>query len=1285
MSQSAPPSASHAAVLELPDEVQLSGRVSRTGSDQLELREVRLVGGRGPKRLSLKQGAVATLVPQALEGANGPIERIRVTIAGINGGTVLLKPADEAAGRNLEAFDQGLSAPAGEPDEQAIAATGSGNTLADFERIACAQLEPLWAAFIDQLPHYLRERTTRGSSSHASALAEAARDLHKAGKDFKSGLMQQVRTNFRDLTPVSPASRLWQQTGKSEDHTLDLVDLADFEDYLAVDRMINIGREWYGEVLECLTVRLADVLDVSPLDLRLPMHVAELCTGLQSLLARAEINHTATPAIFDGFMRNFMPHLEGYYERLNAKLKAAGVYPDLEEEIRSKGSVLERALAERQRGDRPPRPEQEQEQEQTEPEPAKAADDAGSGQGPGSSEPQGPGPAVYQSVLDALNFQREVLPGNAVASDSPAASAESVLLALDNLQRDSALRAELRDLGSLRQFLAANSDRFATLRGTAGSGPDSINQLDLVDTLFDTLQTQVDVSSQLQPTLSDLQVPLAKLALQEPQFFIDHQHAARGVIDKLAQLAASGNFPNRMLEGKVTEIIGSIVERYDRDAQVFDTALEQIDKLVQQQEAAQARNIERVIRTQEGQYRLRQARAEVDRAIRDQLGEGDVPQLLLDFIHHGWRDLLVLTCVKQGTDSASWQDQLRTLDLLSEWLAEQQGQSSDGLSMQHGLEAGPFIDMLEQQVSSELPANLELGPVLAELREALSGEKPVASAQLDDSDFNSGANGADLNERLARTHRLRRWVGRVQQLETGSWLSYRDRHGERKRMQLAWLSPDNDHFIFVNERGQKVAEMNAVQLARQLSRGAKPPSTADRMSLVDQSMYGTLESVQRTLNFSRNHDQLTQLINRETFIDQVARALRHANRKSSQHAVLHLNIDQFRLVNEVYDQVAGDQVLAEFAKLLSQLHGSKMSTARLGNDSFGILLIDHDIERALAAAEKIRGDIESGNLEIEGELIRFTVSIGMAPISDYSVSVDAILEGAEQAMHTAKAEGRNRVELYRESAEKVARQQHLRQESRQDLERALATERFVLRAQPIVKTELRGERRISRHYELLLGLRGPEGDIESPEKFILAAERHGFMTEVDRWVVREAFQWISQLMDAQKVVPSLAINLSGTSITNDAFMEYLFEQISEFGVGTNRLCFEITETGTITNLVKAADFVRAFRSIGCKFSLDDFGTGLASHNYLRELPVDYVKIDGTFVTGIHENRNDYTMTRSINDLAHFLGQETIAESVENEPIIVKLEELGVDFLQGWGVGRPKLLTDIAAELSSIEK
>jgi diguanylate cyclase (GGDEF)-like protein len=504
-------------------------------------------------------------------------------------------------------------------------------------------------------------------------------------------------------------------------------------------------------------------------------------------------------------------------------------------------------------------------------------------------------------------------------------------------------------------------------------------------------------------------------------------------------------------------------------------------------------------------------------------------------------------------------------------------------------------------------------------------------------------------------------------------------------MQLAWISEERDRYIFVNERGQKVADLSAIQLARQLSKGMQPPAPADKLTVVDQSLYQTLEHAQETLSFARNHDSLTKLINRETFLDQMQRALRHAQRKHAQHAVLYLNIDQFNLVNEVYDRIHGDQVLLEFARLLAQLHGKKASSARIEADSFAVLLLDRSMEQAMKVAESIRQDIEVGSVDIDGDKIGFTVSIGVIPIAEHSPEVGQLLNTARDTMHHAKDQGRNRVIQFEDDQATANKYTREKSRARQDLEQAVASDRFVLQAQPIVLAGIHSGVPANLHYELLLGILNKEGSLTSPEEFIASAERYGFMTLVDRWVVREAFSWISSLMDAQKVVPRLSINLSGGSVTDDSFMDYLFDQISEYGVGTSRICFEITETGTISNLVKAADFVRAFRNIGCKFSIDDFGTGLASHNYLRELPVDYVKIDGSFITQIHQNRNDYAIARSINDLAHFLGQETIAESVENDEIIDKLTEIGVDYLQGWGVGRPKVLPEVAKDLSSIEK
>jgi diguanylate cyclase (GGDEF)-like protein len=1276
----------HAAVLELPDDLRLGGRVCPE-ADGLLLQGVRLVGGKAGARLSLPRGTAATLVFDNLADGQGPLPRLRVTIAGIAGKDLRLSPDPGQDSGLAERCLQALATPPmpASPAARQASPAGTPGLVATFEERSLGALAAHFEQWLAQLTKHLFDLTIRGgyAESQAGELYDAVKSLKRHQEQMTADFVARIRERFRDMTPEKLTTYQWERKQSAEEK-LGLVDLEEFEGFLAVDRMINVGKDLHGEILECLTVRLAIAMGVEPLKLRLPVHVTELCSALQETLQQFTIHPSALPISYKFCSREFLPGLKEIYQALNQLLVEAGLYPGLEEEILSKGSLLERAAA----ANTPWRPQP--------PRPAESGGDAVDKRGPvreavdnvvqrigATLNPE----KLYQSVIDALNFKRQVqgIPTHPEGREGPVADTASVVSALGSAQQDAQLRREIRDAGSLREFLAQHGERLEALSGTIGPTPENLNQIELVDNLFTTIRSQLDVSKQLQPIIGELQIPLAKLALLEPQFFLDRAHAARAVIDKLSQLAASGNFPNRTLESRVEAIIEEIVQRYDRDSGVFDSALEQIDKLVAQQANAHARNVERVVRTQEGQERLRQARTEVAAAIRERLDGTQVPAVLQDLIDKGWRDLLILTHVKDGPHSESWREHLRTLDLLAEWLAEQQGESAAELSVQRGLEAEPFVDMLEQQINSDLPANMDLAPVFAELRDILAGDKPVATRAPDREAYTPEPDSGHLRQRLGKTQRLRRWVYRVEQLHPGTWLSYRDRQGNRRRMQLAWVNPTRDRFIFVNDRGQKIADMNSVRLARLLSKGAKPPTPAETLPLVDQSMYSTLEEVQKALSFARNHDQLTNLINRDTFLDQVGRALGHANRKSSQHAVLQLNIDQFQLVNELYDQVSGDQVLAEFGKLLSQLHGRKVSSARLEGNDFGILLVDHDQEQARQVAEQIRADIEASPAEVEGEMVRFTVSIGVAPILDYSPDVDSIMAAAASAMRLAKQRGRNQVAVYEPSGEVIQQYRHEHLHSRQSLQEVLATERFVLRAQPIVQTAVNRERPSSRHYELLLGVRDKAGVVGSPESFIAAAERHGYMTQVDRWVVQEAFRWISQLMDAQKVVPNLAINLSGASITDDAFLEYLLEQISEFGVGTNRLCFEITETGTIGNLVKAADFVRAFRNIGCKFSLDDFGSGLASHNYLRELPVDYVKIDGRFITRIEINRNDFTMARSINNLAHFLGQETIAESVENARIIARLEEIGVDYLQGWGIGHPKPLEEITRELSSLEK
>ena len=1305
------------AKLELDDGARMVGDLSVLPDGSLQLSGTSVIRlAQGQKQLKLQPGTKARLELADATEVGEATRSNPVTLSKIEGKTLILLFADAAseAARLMHASLGGATPPAAAAANQERAPA----ILESFRKDSLEQLERLFKPFLSDLANQLFDLSTqvRHSSSDQNVFYDATVTIRRNRDALVADITTRINDYFED--PMSLGKYDCLNTPKAKDDgALNLVDTAEFESSLAIDRMVKHGEDIYGALLEALLIRYATLLDEDPRKVRLPVHVAPLSKAFQATIAAHDYPAAVLLKIFDYFTREFMRRLESYYKKLNQSLADKGIRPGLESEIAAKGSLLRQI--------KPPRPlireapaAPAESKEHAAPEnSATLADMAKSLPGAGSAGAAAPGPGpqqtkydnIYKSVIDALNFKRSAddsAPAQAHHYDSPPAggswdgsplppgdasqhnlaSAQAIARALGSLQKDTQVRDQVGQSTSLREYLANHRQQLGELKDTGGLTSDSLNQLDLVDNLFGTIKSQLDVSAGLRPALGGLHIPLGKLALNDPQFFLDRSHPARVTLDKLAQLASAANFPNKALEARITEIVERIIADYEDDNATFDTALQKIDKLVAQQERALSRNVERVVRIEEGQEKLHKAQQAVDKVIAARVKTDHAPRVLADLVDNGLRDLLVLTHVKEGPHSRAWKDHLKNLDQLRLWLTEQdQGDANDEMMTQRGLEAGTLIDMIEQQIVSGLPTNVSHQSVLDELRDIVAGNRDVEFVDRSDGEAGAPEEPAETRAKIEDLPRLRRWVMRVEQLEKGTWLSYRDKAGQKVRMQLAWISEARDRFIFVNERGQKVADISNIKLARQLSRGMQPPAPADRLSLVDRSLYQTLEHVQKTLSFARNHDSLTRLINRETFLDQMDRALRHAQKKGSQHAVLYLNIDQFRLVNEVYDRIHGDQVLLEFATLLAQLHGRKSSSARIEADSFAVLLLDRTMEQAVQIAERIRHDIEASSVDIDGEKIGFTVSVGVVPIREHSPDVSQLLHAARTTMHHAKEQGRNRVVQFEEDQTSASAYTQEKLRVKRDLEQAVATDRFVLQAQPIVQTPITGNTPEQLHFELLLGLTSKDGSLSSPQDFIVSAERYGFMTLVDRWVVREAFSWISHLMDAQKVVPSLSINLSGTSVTDDSFMDYLFEQISEYGVGTSRICFEITETGTISNLVKAADFVRAFRNIGCKFSIDDFGTGLASHNYLRELPVDYVKIDGGFIVNIHNNRNDYAIARSINDLAHFLGQETIAESVENDQIIAKLREIGVDYLQGWGIGRPQVLSEVAKHLSSIEK
>jgi len=886
---------------------------------------------------------------------------------------------------------------------------------------------------------------------------------------------------------------------------------------------------------------------------------------------------------------------------------------------------------------------------------------------------------MVAAVMGALEVSRR--PPGAAAEPSPSKGNEkSTLDQTTLLQTLEELGAETPggDLQSLPSLETLVADR--TRSAGAGLDPQSAQRLGFVDNVFRTLGSTCDVSEVMAPSLASLRVPLAHLSLREPEFFAETGHPAREVIDTLSTLVSSDQRISPGLQKRVAGVVERLNQSFARDGSAFETARTELGQLAAQRDSAVEKNIERLIEGLEGQEKLARAQQRVGSLLWDHISERETPRPIIDLLERGWRASLVQLALREGVDSIAWREEEALIaDLQKSWERHCQGGLEDGDLGELRLR----LKALGNRISQANPGTAEHEAPLEALYASLAGRLPAETVR-----YEEVAPAPDTappsSVRVENLPKLRRWLKRVQDLEVGARLRYRTKTGEARRMRLVWISEDHERFAFVNEQGQKIADLSAIQLARQLSRVVQPLNTVDALQAVDRSVYDTLEGAQKTLSRALNQDAVTKLINGDAMRGQIRRCLRHAHRHDSEHALLLIDVDNFALVNEVFDETSGDQLLLDFAQFLSQRNDQRTLTARLGDDDFALLLTHRDLDDAREVADTVRAEVAARSFNVGEDTVSFTISIGIAPLTQASESADSVLGYARDALGIAKSQGRNQVVAYDENQQERLRYQQEREETQKRLEDAISTNALALRAQPIVQSAVAGNEGPSHHYEVLLALRGADGQLTSPQDFIITAERFGYATQVDCWVLKEAFAWISSLVDRQKYVPQLSINLSGASITSDEFLDFVLEQISEYGVGTNRLVFEITETGSIENLTKAADFVRTLKNIGCQFSLDDFGTGLASHTYLKELPVDYVKIDGSFISDVNENKTDFAMAKSITDLAHFLGQKTIAECVENLDVVPSLREIGVDYLQGWGIGMPRLLSDIVEELPDLE-
>lgn len=426
------------------------------------------------------------------------------------------------------------------------------------------------------------------------------------------------------------------------------------------------------------------------------------------------------------------------------------------------------------------------------------------------------------------------------------------------------------------------------------------------------------------------------------------------------------------------------------------------------------------------------------------------------------------------------------------------------------------------------------------------------------------------------------------------------------------------------------------------------------------------------LSWHASHDVLTGLRNRREFEKHVAHALHSAKQEDHTHALLYIDLDRFKLVNDTAGHAAGDALLQILANLLQEKMRDSDVLARLGGDELGVLLGHCKLDQARLIAEDIRQLVKDFRFVWDEHSFEIGASVGMVEIRADSKSVSDLLVAADEACYMAKDQGRNRIHVYSEGDVVLARR-HTEMMWVPRLNDAMQHDRFALYAMPIAG--LHGQH--YPHEEILLRLKDGAGEVIRPNRFIPAAERYHMMPMLDRWVIRAVCRYVARReadgLWADGVRPLFSVNLSGPSMNDDKLHQFIIDEFLDHGIDPARICFEITETAAIRNLPKAQELMARLKLLGCRFSLDDFGSGLSSFGYLKSLPVDFLKIDGSFIRGIADNPVHRAMVEAIHKVGQVIGIQTIAEFVEDAATLDVVDNIGIDFAQGYAVGRERAL------------
>ncbi len=782
--------------------------------------------------------------------------------------------------------------------------------------------------------------------------------------------------------------------------------------------------------------------------------------------------------------------------------------------------------------------------------------------------------------------------------------------------------------------------------------------------LSEALVDEAGRSQTIQEQLGQLRLPLVKIALTHPGLLEDENSPATEMINYLGRLDQYlAQNPVKFKE--ITRLLKHISKRLlEKDADIQATLEKtntRLRRLLAPLVKKQRHLTQRLINTYEGRQKIALSKLHVYKEITKRLANQPVPEILVKLSDAGWQHLLVLTLLRHGKESKLWKHRLGALDKLLAWLSTD---TDKQLPQRQILTLLENIDSDLARVCGDVVRHRE---IMDELSAHLIGEnEPKIRRQptpvtLDASHFADPSIAAYIAMPA---------TGDVAEAAIGDWLEIKHQ-GEVRPYKLLWIGEFPPLFVFIDATNTQKLELNSQQLVEMLQDGRARKTHNRDFPLMDRASDRILHQLyDNIVEQDLKPDTRTGLLNSEDFSHYIKGLLLKSPGENTTHILCRMEFDLFQVISSVCGATSGESFLAHVTKLLHTHLPEGVRIARLRENTVGLVLEDHDLDTALSVVTRVRDEIIAYEFKCGDHEYTIDTHVGLAVFSARDTVKDILLN-ANTACMKAKDGGRNAIEVYREDDAQIKKQQELLLWAGK-LNSLFKEDRLFLRCQQIapLNPDMPG------HYEILIGANDKDGKFLAPDGFIPALEHFKRSSELDKWVIEKIMGWMLSNPDKLEKIGGFSINLSGQTVTSEKFLLALERLLYRYKRLTPKLTFEITETAAVDNFHQAAKFIRRIKRLGCKFSLDDFGTGYASYAYLKHMDFDYLKIDGSFIKDIVNSPADAVIVKSMNDIGHSLGLKTVAEYVENEAILAKLKEIGLDYGQGYGIAKPVPLAEL---------